>query len=133
MALADLDHVLVLSDDIDRSRDFYCAAVGMTVGARPPLPFPGYWLYAGGRPRLHIADRRIYSDHARGVGLAAAPPACVDHLAFTATDYGEALALLDGAGVEAVPNEVRQAGMRQLFFSSPEGLRIEVNVFAGAD
>ena len=57
MGLAALDHVLVLSDDIDGSRDFYCATVGVTVGERPPLPFPGYWLYAGGRPCLHIADR----------------------------------------------------------------------------
>jgi catechol 2,3-dioxygenase-like lactoylglutathione lyase family enzyme len=46
-----LDHVLVLSDDIDASRDFYCRALGMSVGERPPLPFPGHWLYdAGGGP-----------------------------------------------------------------------------------
>jgi catechol 2,3-dioxygenase-like lactoylglutathione lyase family enzyme len=35
--------VLVLSDDIDRTRDFYCDVVGLEVGERPPLEFPGDW------------------------------------------------------------------------------------------
>ena len=69
MGVAALDHVLLLSDDIDSTRDFYCRAVGMSVGDRPPLPFPGYWLYAGGKPCLHIADRAVYEAHARSVGL----------------------------------------------------------------
>jgi len=132
VGVASLDHVLVLSDDIDASRDFYCAAVGVTVGERPPLPFPGYWLYAGGRPCLHIADREIYNDHARGSGLSVAGAASVDHLAFAATDYDEAAARLARGGVHAVRNEVPQAGLRQLFFDGPDGVRIEVNVFGQA-
>jgi catechol 2,3-dioxygenase-like lactoylglutathione lyase family enzyme len=129
MAVAALDHVLVLSDDIDSSRDFYCATVGVTVGERPPLPFPGYWLYAGGRPCLHIADRRIYNEHAGGMGLRSAAPGCVDHVAFAATDYGEAEQRLAAAGVAAVRNDVPAAALRQLFFDGPDGVRIEVNVF----
>jgi catechol 2,3-dioxygenase-like lactoylglutathione lyase family enzyme len=129
MAVAALDHVLVLSDDIDGSRDFYCATVGVTVGERPPLPFPGYWLYAGGRPCLHIADRAIYSEHAGGIGLRAARAGVVDHLAFTATNYDEAAQLLERGGVSAVRNEVPEAGLRQLFFDGPDGVRLEVNVY----
>ncbi|HEY1775042.1 MAG TPA: VOC family protein [Solirubrobacteraceae bacterium] len=130
MPVASLDHVLVLSDDIDGSRDFYCATVGVTVGERPPLPFPGYWLYAGGRPCLHIADRAIYNDHARATGLRVAAGApSVDHLAFAATDYEEAAGRLESRGVAAVRNEIPQAGLRQLFFDGPDGVRIEVNVF----
>jgi catechol 2,3-dioxygenase-like lactoylglutathione lyase family enzyme len=132
LAVASLDHVLVLSDDIDGSRDFYCATVGVTVGERPPLPFPGYWLYAGGRPCLHIADRAIYNDHARRSGLRVAGTPSVDHVAFAATDYDEAAARLARGGVEAVRNEIPEAGLRQLFFDGPDGVRIEVNVFAQA-
>ena len=132
MAVTALDHVLVLSDDIDGSRDFYCDTVGMTVGERPPLPFPGYWLYAGGRPCLHIADRAIYSDHARAIGLGVAQTDSVDHVAFSATDYEEAAQRLRRGGVSAVRNEVREAGLRQLFFDGPDGVRIEVNVFGQA-
>jgi catechol 2,3-dioxygenase-like lactoylglutathione lyase family enzyme len=130
MAVAALDHVLVLSDDIDGSRDFYCATVGVTVGERPPLPFPGYWLYAGGRPCLHIADRAVYNDHARTAGLGNAQAGCVDHVAFSATDYEEAAERLAGGGVDAVRNEIPQAGLRQFFFDGPDGVRVEVNVYA---
>ena len=132
MAVAALDHVLVLSDDIDASRDFYCATVGVTVGERPPLPFPGYWLYAAGRPCLHIADREIYNDHARATGLRSAQAGSVDHVAFSATDYEEAAQRLARGGVSAVRNEVPGAGLRQLFFDGPDGVRIEVNVYSQA-
>jgi catechol 2,3-dioxygenase-like lactoylglutathione lyase family enzyme len=134
MAVAALDHVLLLSDDIDATRDFYCRTTGMEVGDRPPLPFPGYWLYAGGRPCLHIADRAVYTAHARSVGLDLAPPGeeRIDHLAFSASDYDEAAQRLEREGVAAVRNAVPGAGLRQLFFSDPLGMRVEINVFEGA-
>ena len=37
MSVTDMEHVLVLSDDIERSREFYCRVVGLHVGERPPL------------------------------------------------------------------------------------------------
>ena len=123
-----LDHVLVLSDDIERSREFYCRTVGMTVGERPPLPFPGYWLYAGGRPCLHIADREIYIAQALRAGLRA-PSGEVDHIAFAASDYEEAAERLERDGVAAVRNSIPEVGLRQLFFEGPDGVRVEVNVF----
>jgi len=132
MGVSGLAHVLVLSDDIDAARDFYERALGLEAGARPPLPFPGYWLYAGGEPCLHIADRAVYREHAAARGLRL-PDAhggrhLVDHIAFNASDYDDAAARLERAGVDAVRNEVPAVGMRQLFFEDPEGVRIEVNV-----
>ena len=47
MSVTAMEHVLVLSDDIEATREFYCQVVGLRVGERPPLEFPGYWLYAG--------------------------------------------------------------------------------------
>jgi catechol 2,3-dioxygenase-like lactoylglutathione lyase family enzyme len=134
MSISEIAHVLVLADDIDAARDFYTGTVGLEVGARPPLAFPGYWLYAGGKPCLHIADRASYRRHAEAIGLPL-PPAqggahLVDHIAFTATDYEGVADRLERDGVEAVRNTVPGVGMRQLFFQDPEGVRIEVNVFA---
>jgi Glyoxalase/Bleomycin resistance protein/Dioxygenase superfamily len=51
-----LDHVLVLSDDIERSREFYEGALGLRAGPRPPLEFDGFWLYAGGPRQLFCFD-----------------------------------------------------------------------------
>ena len=50
-------------------------------------------------------------------------------MAFTATDYEEAAERLEREGVAAVRNEVPAAGLRQLFFDGPDGVRIEVNVY----
>ena len=67
-----VDHFLVLTDDIDATRDFWCDALGLEVGERPPLEFPGYWLYAGGVPCVHVAERSAYEAHSERIGIPAA-------------------------------------------------------------
>jgi catechol 2,3-dioxygenase-like lactoylglutathione lyase family enzyme len=128
-----IEHFLLLSDDIDATRDFYCRALGLSTGERPPLAFPGYWLYANGRPLVHIADRGRYGAHAASIGLdvpaSGGAAMRIDHIAFTATDYVEAAERLERGGIAATRNAVPAAGLRQLFFADPDGVRIEVNVF----
>jgi catechol 2,3-dioxygenase-like lactoylglutathione lyase family enzyme len=127
-----LDHVLVLSDDIDRSREFYEGVLGLRAGPRPPLEFDGFWLYAGERPCLHVADRVAYRAHARTLGLTVAEraggPGPVDHIAFVADDYDAACTRLQRVGVEPVRNDVPGGGPRQLFFFDPDGVRVEINI-----
>ena len=126
-----MEHVLVLSDDIETTRDFYCRVVGLEVGARPVLAFPGYWLYAGPTPCLHVAERRSYLAHAAWLGLNVPHeppgPGPVDHIAFNAADYDEVTARLESNGVAAVQNTVPD-GPRQLFIEDPNGVRVEINV-----
>lgn len=131
MSVARLDHVLILTDDIEATRAFYRDVVGLTVGERPPLPFPGCWLYAGGVACVHVAERGAYLAHARELGLSgpcvAAPPS-VDHISFTARDADGVRARLAAAGVAPVSNEIAGAGIHQLFFADPNGVRLEINV-----
>jgi len=122
-----LEHLLVLTDDLEATRAFWCDALGLEVGGRPPLEFPGCWLYAGGVPCVHVAERAAYEAHAATLGLAAVPGP-VDHVAFAAGDHGALVARLDAAGVEAVRNEIPSAGIRQLFVTDPNGVRVELNV-----
>jgi catechol 2,3-dioxygenase-like lactoylglutathione lyase family enzyme len=129
MPLTSMEHLLVLTEDIDGTRDFYRRALGLEVGERPPLEFPGYWLYLGSVPCVHVADRRAYAEHSQRVGVPASPDA-VDHIAFTADNYEEAASRLEREGVEATPNMVPGAGLRQLFFEDPNGLKIEINVMS---
>jgi catechol 2,3-dioxygenase-like lactoylglutathione lyase family enzyme len=132
MPLTRLDHVLVLTGDIDGTRDFYRDALGLEVGDRPPLEFPGYWLYADGVPCVHVADRAAYTAHSATTGIPASPPAegtgSIDHLAFSGDDHDEAVARLERSGIEAKHNTVPGVGMRQLFFEDPNGVKIEINV-----
>ena len=129
MALTRMEHLLVLTDDIEGTKDFYCRALGLEVGARPPLEFPGHWLYVEGVPCIHVADRDAYTAHSERLGIPAAPEA-VDHVAFNGNDYEEAVARLDGEGVAARTNAVPGAGLRQLFLEDPNGLKIEINVMS---
>lgn len=139
MSIGALEHVLVLADDIDGTRDFYCEVVGLSVGKRPPLAFPGYWLYAAsdgtGAACLHVAERGAYAAHAASLGLnvpdgpdpGVGP---VDHIAFNASDYGGLLERLRRQGVPAVTNAV-PGGPRQVFIEDPNGVRVEINVSVG--
>jgi catechol 2,3-dioxygenase-like lactoylglutathione lyase family enzyme len=132
MPLKGLEHLLVLTDDLEGTRDFYRDALGLEVGDRPPLEFPGYWLYAGAVPCVHIAERAPYEAHSESVGIPAAPRAdgtgAIDHLAFAADDHDEVVARLDRNGIEAQRNTVPGVGLRQLFFRDPNGVKIEINV-----
>jgi catechol 2,3-dioxygenase-like lactoylglutathione lyase family enzyme len=120
-----LQHVLVLTDDLEATRAFYCDILGLEAGERPQLPFPGYWLYAEGVACLHIAERGPYDTHAASVGLPAkASP--VEHVAFEAHGHEELVERLGAAGVEVTANH-SAAGI-QLFFEDPNGARIELVV-----
>ncbi len=132
MPLTGLEHLLVLTDDLEASRAFYCEVLGLQEGERPPLEFSGRWLYAGGVPCVHLAQRSEYAAHAATLGLDASPPGhrtgAVDHVAFNASDYEEIAARLAEHGVDAIENEIPAAGLRQLFVLDPNGVRVEINV-----
>src|SRR5919112_5909009 len=86
MAVGGLQHLLVLTDDIDATRDFWCGALELEQGERPPLEFPGYWLYAGGVPCVHVAERAAYEAHSESIGIPASELP-VDHVAFAEDRY----------------------------------------------
>jgi catechol 2,3-dioxygenase-like lactoylglutathione lyase family enzyme len=135
MTVASIEHVLVLADDIDGTRDWYCRVVGLRVGERPPLAFPGYWLYAeAGDSRgacVHIAERSSYATHAAALGLSVPTrdPGVgpIDHVAFSAADWDALMARLERHGVAAVTNAV-PGGPRQAFIEDPNGVRVEISV-----
>jgi catechol 2,3-dioxygenase-like lactoylglutathione lyase family enzyme len=136
MPLTQLEHYLVLTDDIDATRDFYCNALGMRTGPRPPLDFSGYWVYLGEVPCIHIADWHSYGAHSRSTGIAISTRAPgtgpLDHIAFNAVDYAAVKARLTAHGIEAAENLVPGVGLRQLFLSDPNGVKIEINIAAEA-
>ena len=127
MPLHGLGHALVLTDDLEATREFYCDVLGLESGDRPPLPFPGYWLYLDGVACMHVAERAAYEAEVDRMGLPRAHGP-VDHLAFDAGGHEALVARLAAAGVRAVSNEVPAAGIRQLFVEDPNGIRIELNV-----
>ena len=57
MPVAQLNHVTVRTDDLEGTRDFYHDMLGLKARPRPPLGFPGYWLYAGENPLVHLVPK----------------------------------------------------------------------------
>ena len=132
MPLTQLEHYLVLTDDLEGTRDFYRDALGLREGARPPLGFPGYWLYVGDVPCIHIAEWNTYRAHSIAAGISVTAPAPgtgpLDHIAFNAVDLSAVKARLAAQKIEYSVNEVPKAGLIQLFLKDPNGVKIEINV-----
>lgn len=131
MPLTRLEHYLVLSDDIDKTRDFYRDVLGMTEGFRPQLDFPGYWLYVGDVPCIHIAEWQSYARWTREVGIPVSTRAPssgpVDHIAFNGTGFDDFRARIKDSGLAFSENSLDEIGMRQIFTRDPNGVPIEIN------
>ena len=131
MALTGMEHYLVLTADLDATRDFYQDALGMSQGFRPQLGFPGYWMYIGATPVIHIAEWNTYTAHSNGKEIPVTAPAASTgafvHIAFNAQHFEAVIARLERHGVTPARNLVSRSGMRQLFVFDPNGVKIEIN------
>jgi catechol 2,3-dioxygenase-like lactoylglutathione lyase family enzyme len=132
MPLTQLEHYLVLTDDLDKTRDFYCGALGLRNGPRPQLGFPGYWLYVGEVPCIHVAEWDSYRAHSIHAGIPTSQRSVgtgpVDHIAFNAVDCEAVKAKLGAYGIEFVENKIPTALLTQLFLADPNGVKVEINV-----
>lgn len=136
MPLQRMEHYLVLSDDIEATRSFYCDLLGFSEGFRPAMDFPGYWLYLGEVPCIHIADWTAYTKYGQEAQMSVSPRAegtgPVDHIAFSGTGYDDMTAMLDARGVDYETNYVADVGLSQVFLYDPSGVKIELNFMPDA-
>jgi catechol 2,3-dioxygenase-like lactoylglutathione lyase family enzyme len=118
MATTGMNHFTVLTDDVPRTVRFYAEFLGLTEGPRPPLGFPGAWLYAEGQAVLHVVGGRPKDELHAGV---------IDHIAFSATGLAATLAGLDARGIERVCRQQKGSGVWQVFFHDPNGAKVELD------
>ncbi|QRX81434.1 diguanylate cyclase [Glaciimonas sp. PAMC28666] len=125
-------------------RDFYCDVVGLDVGPRPAFSSVGFWLYAGGRPILHLSQAmaavasgevseglsEVLSEVATDDLLADAKntrPTTFDHAAFTCVNQAEMIARL---ATRQIPHKIVVVPLTrqtQIFLKDPAGNGIELN------
>jgi catechol 2,3-dioxygenase-like lactoylglutathione lyase family enzyme len=133
MPVTQLEHYLVVSDDVDGTRDFYRDVLGLQVGDRPPLGFAGYWLYLGAIPCLHLADRASYASYKARVGTPdpkqMADTGAIDHIAFNATGFDEMIERLEQRRLNYRRNDVVDIGLQQIFVQDPNNVTLELNFF----
>lgn len=116
-----MNHFTILTDDVPVTVGFYRALLGLTEGPRPPLAFPGAWLYAGGAPILHVVGGRSKEELNAGV---------IDHMAFSAEDLSDTLALLTSRNIPHTCRRQSGSGVWQVFFFDPNGARVELDFAA---
>jgi catechol 2,3-dioxygenase-like lactoylglutathione lyase family enzyme len=121
MPVVEMNHFTVLADDLDRTRAFYVDLLGLREGPRPALGFPGAWLYAAGRPVLHVIAGRALPRERQGV---------LDHMAFTATGLADIVERLRQAAVGYDLRRQPESAIWQLFVNDPNGARVELDFAA---
>ncbi|MBC8058678.1 MAG: VOC family protein [Rhizobiales bacterium] len=114
-----MNHFTVIAQDEAKTLAFYVDLLGLEVGPRPDLGFPGAWLYAGGpQAVLHMYfDRPLPSPRA-GV---------IDHMAFNARDLRAVKSRFDASGTKYDLRQQPGAGTWQLFCFDPNGAKVELD------
>ncbi|HEY4114637.1 MAG TPA: VOC family protein [Rhizomicrobium sp.] len=124
MPAEQLEHFTLECADLRRTRDFYVELLGLEEGFRPQMSFPGYWLYCGGVPVVHLMKREAEDRPKVHTGR-------LDHIAFKCANPDVTLGLLRRADVPYEENKVWEVGLLQVFVHDPDGLQVELN-FHGA-
>lgn len=118
MFVRGLDHFNIWASDVDLTRHFYCGILGLTEGPRPKLSYPGIWLYCGDHPLVHVNIGKMAPGTETGA---------FDHVAFEGA--GDPEILIKRLGDEGIKHESRVVsnGVRQVFCSDPNGVKVEFN------
>src|SRR4030088_415925 len=137
MPLHHLQHFLIQTEDLEKTKDWFVDVLGMRVGPAPDFKFPVYWLYLGDRDVLHITtggknvseNRKKYvgqqSDVSSGTGV-------IDHVGFCTNGLHEMIEHLTKNKISFTERQVNDQGLKQLSLLDPNALKIELN-FANAE
>ena len=137
MPLSHIEHFLVQTSDIGKTRDWYVRVLGMRVGPSPDFKFPVCWLYIGDKDVVHVTEggKSVSENRKKYVGQqseAISGSGVVDHIAFRATGLRETIEHLRALGVNFRQRQVNDQGLYQLFLFDPNGIKIELN-FANSE
>ncbi|WP_288251642.1 VOC family protein [uncultured Hydrogenophaga sp.] len=137
MTIRKLGHFSVRTSQLEASRRFYVEILGLRVGYRPALDFPGLWLYAGNADAdadfgvVHLigtdGDSNAVTEYLGERTGDALGSGALDHLAFLADDMAGFRERLERHNIAYRIRTVPSLGLHQLFLSDPSGLTIEMN------
>jgi catechol 2,3-dioxygenase-like lactoylglutathione lyase family enzyme len=127
MPAQSLNHYTIKVRDLERTKDFYQDIVGLKVGDRPPLAFPGYWLYCGDVPTVHLIGYRAEDPTIADGPSYPAPTGRLDHIAFACTGLKDMRANLQARDIKFDERVLPRLNMTQLFYLDPDGIAVECN------
>ena len=119
IGLVDHFNIVISPSQVDETLRFYREVLGLKDGFRPDFGRPGWWLYTGDHPVLHISLKEIAST--------AGATGSFDHVALNATDWPGMKATLESHGIPFEEQLVRDNTVMQIFFRDPNGLMVELD------
>jgi catechol 2,3-dioxygenase-like lactoylglutathione lyase family enzyme len=125
MPLHGLNHFTICPVDLEKTKDFYVDVLGLDIGYRPPLNFPGYWLYSAASPTVHLIGPRA-GDEGKPARVSG-PTGLFDHVAFACSDLKGVRAKLKASGVEFREQVLPRDNNTQIFCFDPDGVGVELN------
>ena len=130
MRVEALDHVNIITADLEGSARFYAEVFGLEPrDGPPPLTHDtARWMYdASGRAVIHINSRDCPRAYDREVD--AGPTGALHHVALRCSGYEELRRRLAKHGLAHRLNEVSAIGLKQVFVLDPNQVLLELNFF----
>lgn len=121
MPVRRLDHVNVVTSNLEEMVAWYESILGLRSGARPDFPFAGAWLYAGETAVVHLVE------DTEGARTGSEASLKLEHFAFWATDASVFERKIQEYGDPFKKIEVRGAGLAQFHVSDPDGNHVHVD------
>jgi catechol 2,3-dioxygenase-like lactoylglutathione lyase family enzyme len=117
-----LDHVNIRTANLEALVRFYEDVVGLKQRERPPLGFPGAWLYAGQRAVIHLVAVEQQPEPQGALRL--------EHFAFSALGLPELLQRLKSQGVSYQRSRQPGTGNVVINLRDPDGNRLHLDFAA---
>ena len=134
MTATAIDHVSIVTGDLDKTAAFYAAVLDLErCDGPPPLrPDMVQWLHdASGRPIVHLVVAEMVADIIRPA-VPGPHTGAIHHVAFDCADYAGKLACLESLGVAFQTRELPSISLRQVFIADPDcGVLLELNFRGG--
>ena len=130
MRVERLDHVNIITADLEGSVSFYAELFGLTArDGPPPLTHQNArWMYdAAGRAVLHLNS--LDCPRACERAVRPGPTGALHHVALACSGYEELRARLARHALAHQLNDVPAAGLRQIFVLDPNQVLLELNFF----
>ncbi|WP_417615548.1 VOC family protein [Parasphingorhabdus sp.] len=129
MKLNALDHVNIITDDLAGTTRFFVDLFDLDVrnGPEPLPPEHVQWLYDdSGRAIFHINSKDMQQAYRRETRSGPTTGA-IHHVALDCTDHKAFIARLEAHGIDYRLNDIPSISLKQLFFSEPNGVLLELN------
>lgn len=132
MQVSGIDHVNILTDDLEATACFYEQLLCLRRSENPAvrMGISGYWMRdSTDHPIIHLVDRLSasgrYEDYHPGQ-----PTNALHHVALRCEGFAATCLRLEDMGVDYRVNDFQHLGLKQIFVTDPNAVNLELNFSA---